>query len=87
MSDTIIEMPKYECHKQVWALKIASIQKTSMGGTLYHDEPGFVTTHVSHAYMDKHQPVVGGYYVCSKDGYKSFSPETEFEDGYTRMEK
>ena len=85
MQDCLIEMPKYQCHKQVWALKIASVQETTSGGILYHDEPGFVSTHVDQAYMDKHKPQVGGYYVCYKGGYKSFSPAAEFEDGYTRI--
>jgi hypothetical protein len=85
MSDCLIEMPKYQCHKKVLALKIESVQATSTGGILYHDEPRFTATHVDQTYMEKHKPQVGGYYVCYKGGYKSFSPAAEFEDGYTRI--
>jgi hypothetical protein len=35
--------------------------------------------------MTKHNPQVGGYYVMYKDGYQSWSPASEFEDGYTRI--
>lgn len=31
-------------------------------------------------------PIVGGYYVVYADGYKSFSPQDSFEEGYTRIE-
>ena len=30
-------------------------------------------------------PRVGGYYVVYADGYKSFSPATAFEEGYTKI--
>jgi hypothetical protein len=28
---------------------------------------------------------IGGYYVVYEDGYKSFSPASAFENGYTRL--
>jgi hypothetical protein len=40
---------------------------------------------VDQAYMDKHKPEVGGYFVQYDDGYKSFSPAKAFEEGYTRI--
>lgn len=36
-------------------------------------------------YVAKHKPEVGGYYVVYEDGYKSFSPASAFESGYTRL--
>jgi Protein of unknown function (DUF2829). len=79
-----IEMPRYECHKQVWALKIKSIQlNTENGATITPEEPGFAPFSVDAAYMAKHNPQVGGYFVLYKDGYRSFSPAEAFEDGYT----
>lgn len=38
---------------------------------------------VNHAYVRKHNPQVGGYYVVYADGYESFSPAQAFEEGYT----
>lgn len=87
------EMPKYECHKRVWALKIKAIRQTDgesnfEGGSWLLDveEPGYAPIEVSHRdYVLKHSPYAGGYYVVYADGYKSFSPAKAFEDGYTRV--
>ena len=37
---------------------------------------------VDNAYMAKHDPQIGGYYVKYKDNYESFSPSQAFEEGY-----
>lgn len=80
-----IEMPKYRCHKIVWALKIKSLTLNSTGdgtATLVPEEERYAPFEVSAEYMTKHQPQAGGYYVVYPDGYKSFSPAAAFEDGY-----
>lgn len=78
------QMPKYNCHKQVWALKIAGIKHHTDGSAMITPEDeGYAPFRVDHEYMHKHKPQVGGYYVVYKDGYKSFSPAAAFEDGYT----
>lgn len=78
------EMPRYKCHKEVWALKIASIRLTEDGrGWITPAEDGYAPFEVSAAYVSKHEPTPGGYYVVYKDGYQSFSPAKAFEDGYT----
>lgn len=87
------EMPRYKCHKEVWALKIADIKRDGEGEDRETDgsamitplEPGYAPFRVDHEYMRKHNPQVGGYYVVYQDGYTSFSPSDAFEDGYTRM--
>jgi hypothetical protein len=80
------EMPRYQCHKKVWALKIASIDWTpGEGGTITPVDAGYAPLKVSDDFMGKHSPRVGGYYVVYDDGYKSYSPEKAFEDGYTRL--
>ena len=87
------EMPKYKCHKEVWALKIKTIvrdgegenRETDGSAMLTPEEPGYAPFRVDHEYMRKHNPKVGGYYVVYADGYKSFSPSEAFEDGYTRI--
>jgi hypothetical protein len=94
-----IEMPKYKCHKEVWALKISKIEDTldfpadsydasqlkqvaAKGLTLHFENSRYSPREVSLQYALKHSPRVGGYYVQYKDGYESFSPASEFEEGY-----
>ncbi len=88
------EMPKYKCHKEVWALKIAKIEPVvpddphaESDGTaiITPVEKGYAPFSVSWEYMSKHHPQVGGYYVVYDDGYKSWSPADAFEEGYTRL--
>lgn len=81
------EMPKYQCHKKVWALKVAAIEPTSDGnGALIHPaDSGYAPFPVEQAYLDKHRPQAGGYYVVYEDGYASFSPAAAFESGYTKL--
>lgn len=86
------EMPRYRCHEEVWALKIAKLEPDgalSRGAgrscLLIPEEAGYAPFRVDEAYCRKHSPRAGGYYVVYKDGYKSFSPADAFEDGYTRI--
>lgn len=89
-------MPKYKCHKEVWALKIASIEldstkaqaenrETDGSAIISPSDEGYAPFRVDHEYMRKHKPEAGGYYVVYGDGYKSFSPAGPFESGYTRI--
>lgn len=78
------EMPKYKCHKKVWALKIKTIELRPANGHLIHPEDvGYAPFEVSDEYVQKHNPQAGGYYVVYEDGYRSFSPAAAFESGYT----
>lgn len=80
----MVEIPQYQCHKKVRALKIKSVDADN--ATLsFLDESNVAPIHVSQAYLDKHEPVAGGYYVVYEGGYKSFSPAKEFEEGYTLL--
>lgn len=81
------ELPRYRCHKEVWAFKIVRIEQATMdgGALLHHDEGYFVPVRVENSYITQHRPRVGGYFVQYKDGYKSFSPAKAFEEGYTRI--
>src|SRR5512133_1338340 len=78
------EMPRYSCHKEVHALKIADIDRdveranienreTDGSAIITPADEGFAPFRVDRHYMDKHSPVIGGYYVVYEDGYKSFS--------------
>lgn len=91
-----MEIPKYKCHKEVWALKIKEIvldadvvakenRETNGGALITPEESMYAPFVVDHDYMFKHKPEVGGYYVVYQDGYKSFSPAKAFENGYTRI--
>lgn len=78
------EMPRYKCHKEVWALKIASIT-TEEGGLdrLTFEDDRYEPIVVAHAWTEKRGAKAGGYYVVYQDGYTSFSPAEAFEEGYT----
>ena len=75
------ELPRYRCHKEVWALKLVQVQ----GQVLTPVDADYPPFEVPQAYLDKHQPVPGGYFVQYRDGYISFSPAQAFEEGYTRL--
>lgn len=92
------EMPKYQCHKQVWALKIADVDIVSAFDPEDRDKPqpitgAFLTPQdaayapftVGAEYVSKHNPQPGGYYVRYEDGYESYSPAETFDSGYTRI--
>lgn len=92
-----MEMPRYQSHKQVWALKIKAITHNSVLAHLTGNDSdrsalitpadeGYADFRVDAAYLRKHDPQVGGYYVVYKDGYKSFSPAEAFEEGYDKIE-
>lgn len=88
-----VEMPRYRCHKEVWALKIVDVAhdidaakatgRETDGSAVLTFEAPYGPLKVHHAYVRKHQPAAGGYYVVYQDGYTSFSPAKVFEDGYT----
>ncbi len=92
------EMPKYQSHKQVWALKIKSIvfdvdlakkdnRETDGGAIITPEEERFSPFKVDHVYVSKHSPEVGGYYVVYEGGYESWSPADAFESDYTNLDK
>lgn len=86
MNDTPAEMPRYKCHKEVHALKIA-------GFDLMRDEslkidpvdPRYTAFTTSPDYFRKYKGNAEdkGYFVLYKDGYQSWSPSKEFEEGYS----
>jgi len=85
------EMPKYKCHKEVYALKIKAIEldaehnptdETEGSALIYPEEEGYAAFQVDREYVLKHEPEVGGYYVVYENGYKSWSPAEAFEEGY-----
>ena len=88
------EMPKYQSHKKVWALKIKSIlfdvdlaketnRETDGSATIVPEEEGYPPFKVNSEYLHKHKPQAGGYYVVYEGGYQSWSPSDAFEAGNT----
>lgn len=81
------EMPKYKCHKEVWALKIADVEVLDSGEVIiYPENREYENILLDKDYQTKHKPYSGGYYVVYEDGYKSFSPSDAFESGYTKID-
>jgi hypothetical protein len=84
--DVGAEMPRYRSHKIIHALKIEGLFYQPDGSALLTPaEAGYATFSLDKAYVEKHQPKAGGYYVVYADGYKSWSPAKAFEEGYTRV--
>lgn len=86
-----VEMPKYQSHKKVWALKIkaCSVNKYDAKNELvvelsFHDK-GYANVCVPAKTVYRYRPVDGDYYVVYEDGYTSISPAKAFEEGYTRL--
>lgn len=82
------QLPRYQCHKRVWALKIAKIeysQRDGLSAIITPADDGYASFTVGEDYLQKHKPEAGGYYVVYEDGYVSFSPAAAFESGYTRL--
>ncbi len=83
------EMPKYKSHKTVWALKIKDIipdgdlsdSESDGSAIIVPEESDYGYFKVDAAYMNKHKPKSGGYFVVYEDGYKSWSPADVFEKG------
>ena len=82
------ELPRYRCHKKVWALKIAAIE-------IHADKSATIAP--AHSRYAPFDTVPGwcecwhgnesdlGYYVVYDDGYMSWSPTKAFEEGYTKL--
>jgi hypothetical protein len=81
-------MPKYRCHKEVWALKIKSVEYEHFDdGRAYltFEDERYAPIEVSSTWTRIHEPQDGGYYVVYSNGHTSWSPADAFEEGYTRI--
>lgn len=88
---TSTPMPKYRCHKEVWALKIREVVTLyeNSGGLaaaiLVPEESGYGPFTVTKEFVMRKSPKAGGYFVVYDDSHKSFIPAQAFEEGYTRI--
>ncbi len=72
----------FKCHKEVRAMKIKRVEGGPESFVLAGELKDVV---VDKAWIDKHAPRWGGYYVEYEDGYSSFSPAEAFEKGYEEV--
>ncbi len=87
------QLPQYESHETVGALRIVQIMKLSNDLTLRIDPPkgwliipaerGFDAFEVDEKYMEKHQPQIGGYFIQYEGGSRSYAPADFFSKGYS----
>lgn len=81
-----MEMPRYKCHKKVWAFKIKKLDVDEGGSVIMTPEDSaYCPILLNKEYVEKHKPEIGGYYIVYKGGYKSYSPAEAFEDGYSKI--
>lgn len=74
-----MDLPVYQSHKQVRALKLQSVSGTLI---TFVDER-YPPISVDAGMYARYTPTAGDYYVVYPDGYTSFSPCKAFEEGYT----
>ena len=82
------EMPRYECHKKVWALKIAAIEiHEDRSATITPADEGYAPFKTAPAWAERFKSGTDdpGYYVVYQDGFASWSPSNAFETGYSRI--
>ena len=83
------ELPKYKCHKEVWALKISEYKVIDSDGTVLitpeDDEFSPFKTDIGWERKIKSKNGDPGYYVVYEDGYSSWSPTKAFEEGYAKI--
>ena len=88
------ELPRYQCHKIVWALKIKQIElreplddnEAGQEVWIVPGDEGYKPFRVEWSWFNKHKPEAGWYWVkYAQDGYESASPPEAFEEGYTRV--
>ena len=83
-----VEMPKYQSHKQVWALKISGVEIHKDGSaTVAPKDEGYDVLKTRKGWADRFEGSENdlGYYVVYPDGFSSWSPSEAFESGYVKI--
>ena len=84
MSCVLRELPRYQCHKRVCALKIRDMPMTPRGYMIIPFEPNYPPFEMTAAWVEQNKPMIGGYVVWNDgDGYATFSPADIFEAEHT----
>lgn len=86
MGETL-KWQEYKCHKVVQAVKItdAVFDGTDLV-TIHPSDASVPVFTVTKEWWTNRSAKVGGYAVLYSDGYMSWSPAKEFDDGYTKMD-
>ncbi len=78
------KLPIYVSHKEVYAAKIAEIHKHESYVQLIFEPAELGQAVINHTeLLHKPDPKVGMYFIQYADGYISFSPAKQCEEGYT----
>jgi len=80
------EMPRYKCHKEVRALKIAAIEiHADNSATIAPDDAGFAVFTTEPGWAERFHGTDEdcGFYVLYENGYTSWSPSDPFIKGYS----
>ena len=84
-----MQMPRYRCHKVVWALKIDALEvRADKSAVIAPGDNRFGVFNTDAGWADRFHGSEEdpGYYVLYEGGYASWSPTKAFEDGYTLIE-
>jgi hypothetical protein len=57
-----------------------------MGIYIVPEDGSYAEFTIDQAFILKHNPQPGGYFIVYEDGYQSYSPAKAFEEGYTLIE-
>ncbi|XUM21050.1 DUF7681 family protein [Bradyrhizobium oligotrophicum S58] len=88
--NAMTEMPRYQSHKQVWALKIAAIEiHQDKSATIAPVDAGYVSFTTKPGWAERWSGSEEdlGYFVQYQDGFASWSPTKAFEEGYTAEQR
>lgn len=88
MPSLIQQLPSWRSHKIVNSAKITAITLQDDGTAvlvLSDETMDDLSIIVDQRWIEKHDAAVGGYFVVYSDEYASFSPETPFIGGYSRV--
>lgn len=84
-----MDMPEYQCHKKVKAVRIAAVEFDEAGrAKIAPQEVGvepFLVLDATWKDRFKGNDFDLGFYVVYGDGYSSWSPTLAFESGYTKI--
>ena len=83
------ELPRYEIHKEVYALRIEGITTNVLhGDAMIHPfEKEYASFRVSGEWLEKHSPKVGGYFVYDiLSRVSHYCPAKAFEEGHSLIQ-
>jgi len=82
-----ILLPRYQCHREVRAVKIREVRRNPLDATLtlIPDDPRIDPFPVRSGFASLHNPKAGGYFMVYEDGNQDYSAPEAFEAAYTLL--